>query len=418
MEDPAQAWPAWKFGMKRDDLFTTLHDQYNTFSYTLQDPDAFHHDVYEISHDADTADEFHRLMADRRQLRLRELRESLETLAVEIIANPKLMATEQWDAAVQLFRTKSYDSIVRYFASYIPHDYFDRHDTNDAHEIHSIKTSATSKSSIPEADTFSTTVSCVDQGPLLFAGDDCYPHHLDMTCEPDSFMDEGGHGLRLCEPLSPSHSEAATSDTFASSPPSDADSTDFSTNPSSRSMSFCDCESGPLVRDLIRQGCAETGSDALNYDACDTPETSVCDVVQSHSPLDKNSEYKHPRQDVCASFDFGDDDFPNTQYPDDDLNCVDYIPDSHFQDTPDSQFFMSRPEVQTASYSESLHFISKKILALRRTSSSPKSLVDSRHRRASSPLRDVGRSPEEASSKIQKHGHDFTKKRRKPMMKN
>ncbi|KAG6023406.1 hypothetical protein E4U19_004416 [Claviceps sp. Clav32 group G5] len=417
MEDPAQAWPAWKFGMKRDDLFTTLHDQYNTFSYTLQDPDAFHHDVYEISHDADTVDEFHRLMADRRQLRLRELRESLETLAVEIIANPKLMATEQWDAAVQLFRTKSYDSIVRYFASYIPHDYFDRHDTNDAHKTHSIKTSATSKSSIPEADTFSTTDSRVDQGPLLFAGDACYAHDLDITCEPDSFMDEGGHGLRLCEPMSPSHSEAATSDTFASSPPSDADSTDFSTNPSSRSMSFCDCESGPLVRDLIRQSCVETGCDALIYDACDTPKTSVCDIVQSHSPLDRNCEYKHPQHDVRVSFDFGDDDFPTTQNPDDDLNCVDYVPNSHVQDTPDSQFYMSRPEVQTASCSESLHFISKKILSLRRTSSSPRSLVDSRHRRASSPLRDIGRSPEEASSKIQKYGHDFTKKRRKPMRK-
>ncbi|KAG5970246.1 hypothetical protein E4U58_000574 [Claviceps cyperi] len=417
MEDPAQAWPAWKFGMKRDDLFTTLHDQYNTFLYTLQDPDAFHHDVYEISHDANTVDEFHRLMADRRQLRLRELRESLETLAVEIIANPKLMATEQWDAAVQLFRTKSYDSIVRYFASYIPHDYFDRHDTNDAHEIHSIKTSATSKSSIPEANTFSTTVSCVDQGPLLFAGDDCYPYDLDVTCEPDSSMDEGGHSLSICEPLSPSHSETTTSDTFASSPSSDADSTDFSTNPSSRSMSFCDCESGPLVHDLIRQSCAETGCDALNCDACDTPETSVCDIFQSHSLLNKNCESKHPQHDVRASFDFGDDDFPTTQYPDDDLNCVDYIPDSHFQDTPDSHSFMSRQEVQIASYLESPHFISKKLPSLRRTSSSPKSSVDSRHRRASSPLRDVGRSPEEASSRIQKHGYDFTKKRRKPLRK-
>ncbi|ETS06925.1 hypothetical protein M419DRAFT_121743, partial [Trichoderma reesei RUT C-30] len=127
MDDPDISWPAWKFGLKRDDLFTTLHDQYNTFTYTLQDPEAFHHDVYEISHRADTAEEFHRFMAARQRQRLSELEESLETLAVEIIANPKLIGSDQWQHALQLFRTKSFDSIVRYFASYLPHDYLERH---------------------------------------------------------------------------------------------------------------------------------------------------------------------------------------------------------------------------------------------------------------------------------------------------
>ncbi|ENH61617.1 hypothetical protein FOC1_g10016438 [Fusarium oxysporum f. sp. cubense race 1] len=54
MDDPGWSWPAWKFGMKRDDLFHTLHEKYNTFTFNLQDPEAFHHDVYEISRDADT----------------------------------------------------------------------------------------------------------------------------------------------------------------------------------------------------------------------------------------------------------------------------------------------------------------------------------------------------------------------------
>lgn len=157
--------------MKRDDLFTTLHDQYNTFSYTLQDPEAFHHDVYEISRDADTVDEFHRMMADRRQMRLRELNESLETLAVEIIANPKLMATEQWTHALQLFRTKSFDSIVRYFASYIPDDYLDHHDTH----------STSSSSTFSESDTISTAASCVDDVPSPFTDDEFFPNGSVMT---------------------------------------------------------------------------------------------------------------------------------------------------------------------------------------------------------------------------------------------
>ncbi|KAK8100656.1 uncharacterized protein PG998_007944 [Apiospora kogelbergensis] len=117
------SWPAWKFGMKRDDLFSKLHDQYNTFQSTIQDPEAFHHDVYEISNSASTPDEFHRLLAHRREQRLRELNEGLESASLEIIANPKLIGTHQWQYALQLFRSKSLDSLVRYFSSYLPDDH-------------------------------------------------------------------------------------------------------------------------------------------------------------------------------------------------------------------------------------------------------------------------------------------------------
>jgi len=123
MDDPGLAWPYWKFGLKRDDLFTKLHDQYNTFPSSIQDPEAFHHDVYEVSHEARSTDDFHRLLADRKQQRLRELNSSLESASLEIIANPSLIGTEQWQYALQLFRTKSLDSLVRYFASYLPHDH-------------------------------------------------------------------------------------------------------------------------------------------------------------------------------------------------------------------------------------------------------------------------------------------------------
>ncbi|KAK1752650.1 hypothetical protein QBC47DRAFT_389025 [Echria macrotheca] len=118
--DPCWGWPHWKFGLKRDDLFTKLHDQYNTVPSAIQDPEAFHHDVFEISNQATSTDEFHRLLQDRKEQRLRELNESLESAAFEIIANPSLIGTEQWQYAVQLFRTKSLDSLVRYYASYLP----------------------------------------------------------------------------------------------------------------------------------------------------------------------------------------------------------------------------------------------------------------------------------------------------------
>ncbi|KAK3382196.1 hypothetical protein B0T24DRAFT_600722 [Lasiosphaeria ovina] len=122
LEDPCWNWPYWKFGLKKDD-FGKLQGQYNTIASPIQDPEAFHHDVYEISQEAVDADEFHRLLQDRKQQRLRELNESLESAAFEIIANPSLIGTDQWQYAVQLFRTKSLDSLVRYFASYLPQDH-------------------------------------------------------------------------------------------------------------------------------------------------------------------------------------------------------------------------------------------------------------------------------------------------------
>lgn len=120
MDDPGLSWPYWKFGLKSDDLFTKLHDQYNTFPSSIQDPEAFHHDVYELSSEATTLDEFNRLMSDRKAQRLHELNGMLESASLEIIANPDLIGTVQWQHALQLFRTKSLDSLVRYFASYIP----------------------------------------------------------------------------------------------------------------------------------------------------------------------------------------------------------------------------------------------------------------------------------------------------------
>lgn len=120
MDDPASSWPFWKFGLKKDDLVTKLHDQYNTYPIPIQDPEAFHHDVFECSQEAGTTEDFHRLLASRKEQRLRELNGSLESAALEIIANPSLIGTEQWQYALQLFRTKSLDSLVRYFSSYLP----------------------------------------------------------------------------------------------------------------------------------------------------------------------------------------------------------------------------------------------------------------------------------------------------------
>lgn len=132
MDEPGWAWPFWKFGLTRDDLNTTLHNRFNTFPSAIQDPEAFHHDVYELSTQAHTLEEFERLMEERKKLRLKELNGMLEDASFEIIGNPSLIGTEQWQYALQLFRTKSLDSLVRYFASYLPADHPWHHDFDSA----------------------------------------------------------------------------------------------------------------------------------------------------------------------------------------------------------------------------------------------------------------------------------------------
>ncbi|KAI1432862.1 hypothetical protein GGR50DRAFT_672034 [Xylaria sp. CBS 124048] len=118
--DCCYSWQAWKFGMKRSDLNTKLHDQYNTITLAIQDPDAFYHDVHEISQVAADVEEFHQRLEERKQYRLEQLNTSLQSASVEIIANPELIGTDQWQHAIQLFRTRSFDSLVRYFSSYLP----------------------------------------------------------------------------------------------------------------------------------------------------------------------------------------------------------------------------------------------------------------------------------------------------------
>lgn len=157
MDDPgewAEPWPYWKFGLKQNDLHDSLHTKYNTITSAIQDPEAFHHDVYELSTRADTFSEFEQLMEERKALRLKELNSMLEDASFQIVGCPRLIGTDQWPLAVQLFRTRSLDSLVRYFASYLP----------DEHPWYRDSDSAGSNASSP--------VSPVDyadyDGPILF----------------------------------------------------------------------------------------------------------------------------------------------------------------------------------------------------------------------------------------------------------
>ncbi|RMJ10452.1 hypothetical protein BHE90_003397 [Fusarium euwallaceae] len=395
MDDPGWSWPAWKFGMKRDDLFTKLHDQYNTFTFNLQDPEAFHHDVYEISRDADTTDEFHRLMADRQRQRIRELHESLESLAVEIIANPKLMDSEHWQYALQLFRTKSFDSIVRYFASYLPDNYLDRHDHQDHDTI-----------SIASSSSFSETNSIKTEGTTASSVDDALPSFFDgesiMTKEPLSIHTDI-RPMTVQGPLSPPHSEAEHSESSASSPACCSESHEYSSNPPSRSMSFSGSESGPFGPGLTLAHVHDDDETSQSDDG-DTAVTSDSDCAESPPPMDMldDGEQSH---DTLDEEDLEEDEFPTAQFPEDASDAFDFC-----NDTPDSDDTPTpRQEAIASCYMEYKSVASWRIPSHRRSPSpSPKY---SPYRREGSALKDIRRSPEESLSKIQKPMLDPVKRR-------
>lgn len=266
MDDPADScwsWPFWKFGLKRDDLFGSLHDKYNTVPSPILDPEAFHHDVYEISQQAGSTDEFHRLLDARKQQRLRELNETLESAAFEIIANPSLIGTDQWQHAVQLFRTKSLDSIVRYYASYLPagHPWYRPSDpASDSEAGSSVGSLTDSHGSFYEDE----EIPIMDE-PFEYPS---YPKQL-LPASPRS--------MTMC------------SDSSVASPISDAHHEfDFSHATPTRTLSFsesepdccamaephtrCECEQGSDL-DSTPASATETGADGVETKSDATPQT-------------------------------------------------------------------------------------------------------------------------------------------------
>lgn len=188
MDEPGWTWPAWKFGLKSDDLFTTLHAQYNTISSSIQDQEAFHHDVYEISQRASSAEEFHSLLSQRKQKRLMELTAALELASLEITADPTLIGTEKWEYAIHIFRDRSLDALVRYFSSYLPSCPADAplSPPSDVESEPSDRQSFRSDTSKSDASTIATNMSDSDHVPPPFFDSEDSKQTPTLTQEPEN----------------------------------------------------------------------------------------------------------------------------------------------------------------------------------------------------------------------------------------
>ncbi|KAL8383700.1 hypothetical protein RB595_010753 [Gaeumannomyces hyphopodioides] len=89
--------------------------KYNTEPSPILNAEAFHHDVHDCATRASKIDEFHRLLAERKQQRLKELRDAFNKIATKIICNPSEPPDDIWWPAARFIRHPTLDHLVQLF---------------------------------------------------------------------------------------------------------------------------------------------------------------------------------------------------------------------------------------------------------------------------------------------------------------
>ncbi|KAL2755613.1 hypothetical protein ACRALDRAFT_1064344 [Sodiomyces alcalophilus JCM 7366] len=131
--EPEFRWPSWKFRLHHEDLFTSLHDRFNTRSSAIQDPYAFHRDVVECANNSATIDEFYDQLSERKTERMKEMDDAWSEISRLLAFTPSVWSclacgghrrdddmesdrlTSRWQAFVRLCRSMSSDRLVIFF---------------------------------------------------------------------------------------------------------------------------------------------------------------------------------------------------------------------------------------------------------------------------------------------------------------
>ncbi|POS77351.1 hypothetical protein DHEL01_v204254 [Diaporthe helianthi] len=119
-------WPSHKFQLRIDSLFGSLYEQYNMVSIPILEPVAFHHDVFEACSTAETLPEFYKLLTERREQRLTELRQCWRQVSTRIATYPPVLDSspdefvngDRWGAFLHFSREFSFDTLATYFAMF------------------------------------------------------------------------------------------------------------------------------------------------------------------------------------------------------------------------------------------------------------------------------------------------------------
>ncbi|KAI0110842.1 hypothetical protein GGR51DRAFT_569461 [Nemania sp. FL0031] len=115
--DDAFQWPCWKFGMRLDALWKSLHEEYNTWKAPMAEFEIFALDVKELSHIATTKEEFLSSLEARKKQRVEELAGGWDAAAIHLSIGHKRLSDHQWGHATRFFRTKAVDTMVAFLYS-------------------------------------------------------------------------------------------------------------------------------------------------------------------------------------------------------------------------------------------------------------------------------------------------------------
>ncbi|KUI72092.1 hypothetical protein VM1G_07533 [Cytospora mali] len=156
-EHPDLKWPAWKFDMDITDAWTTLARQFNSLTIPLLSCDTFRRDVSYLSVIAQDREEFLALLKERRDMREKELTELFKKTFLHLCQDPNsfdykpgVREDGHWVEATCFANTKSFDTLIGYFASFLP--LADRQalaNNADFSLPHQIETAALSTDTIP-----------------------------------------------------------------------------------------------------------------------------------------------------------------------------------------------------------------------------------------------------------------------------
>ena len=119
-QHPHHDWPAWKFDMDEQEVFTTLASRFNTTTMPLMDRDAFCRDVAYLSTIAQDRDELFRLLQERRDMRFKELRELFLRGIERMIGLVGEIPDHHWCDIMHMNYYNSFDTIVRFIVNYPP----------------------------------------------------------------------------------------------------------------------------------------------------------------------------------------------------------------------------------------------------------------------------------------------------------
>ncbi|KAH8749354.1 hypothetical protein F5883DRAFT_652754 [Diaporthe sp. PMI_573] len=123
-QHPHHLWDAGKLGLDLDDVFTTLPKQFNLMAIPILDRESFLLETQHVSFIAHDRTEFYTLLRSRLQVRRKEQTKMMMHTLMRLASDPRQIdlpdrGDRHWGHAMHIYRSKSYDSMVRFLAGFL-----------------------------------------------------------------------------------------------------------------------------------------------------------------------------------------------------------------------------------------------------------------------------------------------------------